>query len=162
MLSRILIEMEKPDCQLFHFLVQFLPLSIFIVALVFQTVPKGRSSPLSVLILSDTGVHRTRIAVITTAIGYYEKRTRMMTTQTVPVDYYCFTDSHAVANPGNWTMDYTPYHLLGFSRLDTGNFRNSFVRNRNPYMVYKFSKTQFYHFPCLRGYDMIVWTDMTW
>jgi hypothetical protein len=107
-------------------------------------------------------IPRFRSAVITTAIGNYERKTKVMMTQTFPVEYYCFTDCHLLSNPGNWTIDFTPYHLLGLSRLDNGNFPNSLVRNQNPYMVYKFYKTQFYRFPCLQRYDMIVWTDMTW
>jgi hypothetical protein len=118
--------------------------------------------PAHMATLGSAFPHQIKIAVITAAIGNYEKRTKIMIRQTVPVDYYCFTDSHSLENPGNWTMDFRPYHLLGLSRLDTGNFRNSFVRNHHPYMVYKFYKTQFYHFPCMRGYKMIVWTDMTW
>jgi hypothetical protein len=84
-----------------------------------------------------------------------------MMPQTVPADYFCFTDNHKLKNLGNWMLDFTPYEKLGLSAVDTGNFRNSVGKNSHPYMRYKFIKTQFYHFPCLRGYEMIVWVDMT-
>jgi hypothetical protein len=84
-----------------------------------------------------------------------------MMTQTLPADFICFTDKRDLLNPGDWILDYTPYDKLNLSSLDTDNFHNSFTRNTTPYMRYKFYKMQFYRIPRLRGYDMIVWIDMT-
>jgi hypothetical protein len=101
------------------------------------------------------------IAVITTSIGKYEKRTKCHTQQTVPVDYYCFTDNPDLENPGNLILDYTSYYHMNMSKIDTGQYWNSRVRNSHTYMIHKFYKMQFHLIPRLRPYKMIFWLDMT-
>jgi hypothetical protein len=126
------------------------------------TLPKFSSIPW----IPETMVHMDsrrypKIAIITAAIGKYEKRTKGHVQQTIYADYYCFTDNHELQNSGNWTLDHTPYHIMNLSQIDNGGYRNSRGRNTHPYMVHKFYKMQFHHIPRLYPYDMIVWTDMT-
>jgi hypothetical protein len=102
-----------------------------------------------------------KIAIITTAIGKSEKRTKCHVQQTIDADYYCFSDNQELQNPGNWTLDYAPYHIMNLSKIDNGNYRNSLGRNTHTYMVHKFSKMQFHRIPRLRSYNMILWMDMT-
>jgi hypothetical protein len=104
---------------------------------------------------------RPAIAVITASIGEYERRTKCHTRQTFSADYYCFTDSHDLENPGNLTLDYTPYDLMNISQIDNGAYRNSRVRNTHTYMISRFYKAQFHRIPRLRQYHMILWVDMT-
>jgi hypothetical protein len=46
------------------------------------------------------------------------------------------------------------------STVDTGGMRNSLFRINHPRMLSKYYKTQFFRFPRLRNYDIIVWIDM--
>jgi hypothetical protein len=78
-----------------------------------------------------------------------------------PPDYICFMDNATLANSGNWTFGANRYDIILLSLLDTGTFTNLQAKNHHPYMIYKFWKTQFYRFPRLQSYNMIVWIDMT-
>jgi hypothetical protein len=111
--------------------------------------------------ISINQLREVKIAVITTAIGKSEKSTKVNVPQTLPAHYYCFTDNSELRNAGNWTMDYTPYHLSNLSKIDTGNYRNSRIRNSHTYMLHKFYKMQFHLIPRLQRYEMIVWMDIT-
>jgi hypothetical protein len=101
------------------------------------------------------------VAAITASFGNYEKSTKINVVQTIGVDYYCFTDNHNLRTSGNWIIDFTPYHLLNLSAIDTGYYPNSRSRNQHTYMTYRFYKMQFYLIPRLYVYDMIIWMDMT-
>jgi hypothetical protein len=102
-----------------------------------------------------------KIAVITAAIGKYEKRTKRHVQQKISVDYYWFTDNQELQNPGNWTLGYTAHHLMNISKIGHGSYRDSRGRNTHLYMVHKFHKMQFHHIPRLCSADVILWTDMT-
>jgi hypothetical protein len=150
-------------------LIQLVVLFLFVVVLQLwvHVKPSANTQKCSVIQCSPETVvlvvlrHHPKIAVITTAIGKYEKRTKNNIRQTLQADYYCFTDSQELQNPGNWTLDYTAYHLMNFTNIDNGNYRNSRCRNTHTYMVHKFYKMQFHHIPRLHSYDMILWMDMT-
>jgi hypothetical protein len=101
-----------------------------------------------------------KIAVISASIGERGGLARANVAQTFPADFILFTDNAQIANPGNWTIDVTPYHIVIPSALDNGSYVNSLARNNHPYMLYKYYKMQFHHFPRLFEYDMIVWIDI--
>jgi hypothetical protein len=102
-----------------------------------------------------------RVAVITAALGNSERTTKLHVPQTLPADFFCFTDYRELINTGNWTLDFTPYDRMNLTELDNGQWPNSRSKNNHPYMTYKFYKMQFHRIPCLSGYDLIVWIDMT-
>lgn len=103
----------------------------------------------------------TRVAVITSAMGDFERSTKPYATQTIPVDYYCFTNHRGLINRAGWRLIFTPYDSMNVSDVDQGQWVNSRSKNDHPYMVYKFYKMQFHRIPILSRYDLIVWIDMT-
>jgi hypothetical protein len=102
-----------------------------------------------------------RAAVITAAYGDFERSTKAHAAQTMPVDFFCFTNYHGLHNTGNWMLVFAPYHALNVSTIDQGQWVNSRAKNTHPYMTSKFYKTQFHRIPFLARYEMIIWIDMT-
>ena len=66
-----------------------------------------------------------KICFITAVYGSYELSCKKFAPQTVNTDFICFTDNPNIISNG-WIIDTTPYHILNRSKLDTGEYVNSF------------------------------------
>jgi hypothetical protein len=82
--------------------------------------------------------HLPRVAIISAVIGTYEKTAKPFPKQTIPTDFIMFTNNPKLINSGNWTIDHTPYHITQSSSLDTGQFINSFSKNRHTFNIAKY------------------------
>ena len=104
-----------------------------------------------------------RIAFVTAIIGHYESKYPFVPPQSVPTDFYCFRGGEAVADSDSrWIVDNYPYHLDPLYQQaagDNGTRWNSYTNNQHSFMVAKFYKMNFYLFPRLKKYDVIVWID---
>ena len=112
---------------------------------------------------SSSAAPTVRIAVITAIFGGYEKTCKHYAFQSVPVDFFCFTDDPTLHCPG-WTVVTKPYHKLALIdeiKLNASRELNSLHQNQHPFNIAKFYKTSFHKIPILWGYDAIVWVDGT-
>lgn len=103
-----------------------------------------------------------RVAYITALYGTYESSPKPFAKQSIPSDFYCFTDLPETAfsiNDNGWIIDRTPYHRLISLPYDSPDLLNSLTKNLHPMNVAKFYKTAFYLIPRLQRYEFIVWLD---
>jgi hypothetical protein len=103
-----------------------------------------------------------RVAYITALYGTYESSPKPFAKQSVPSDFYCFTDLPELTsspNANGWIIDRTPYHQNIPLPYDSPELLNSLSKNLHPMNVAKFYKTAFYHIPRLKSYEFIVWLD---
>ena len=97
-----------------------------------------------------------RVAIISAVYGGYDNPATHVT-QSIPVDFYFFTDV-TVDAPG-YVVDQRKYHYALRSQMDTKELNNSYELNNHTFNQAKFYKQQFYRIPCLQNYDYIVWID---
>jgi hypothetical protein len=103
-----------------------------------------------------------RVAYVTALYGVYESSPKPFAKQSIPSDFYCFTDlpeRTTSANANGWIIDRTPYHQLISLPYDSPDLLNSLTKNLHPMNVAKFYKAAFYLIPRLQRYEFIVWLD---
>jgi len=96
------------------------------------------------------------VAVISAVYGGYDSPATHVP-QSIPVDFFFFTDSDAHA-PG-YTIDKRKYHYEFRHENDTKALNNSYELNNHTFNQAKFYKQQFHRIPCLKKYDFIIWLD---
>jgi hypothetical protein len=102
-----------------------------------------------------------RVAFITSIYGGYESTVKPFARQTIPADFFCFTDFSESMPSNGWIIDRTPYHQTIPLPYDSPNNVNSFTLNSHPFNICKFYKTAFHLIPRLQKYDLVVWLDGT-
>lgn len=100
-----------------------------------------------------------KVAYITAMFGAYEMRLKPIHKQTMASDAFCFTDNIQLQPSVGWTIITDPYHETHPSKLDNGQYYNSFAKNKHPFNIAKYYKENFQNIPILRKYDVIVWID---
>lgn len=101
-----------------------------------------------------------KICFITAIYGNYELSCKKFVNQTVPTDFYCFTDNPNIESNG-WIIITQPYHLEFKSNMDNDIYVNSLKNNKHTFNIAKYYKQSFKNIPFLQEYDVVVWLDGT-
>jgi hypothetical protein len=118
-----------------------------------------------------------RVAVITAVYGDYEKSCKPFVRQTIPTDFFCFTDNPQILKNSQrhsesqrrmirngWIVDSTPYHLQDLQyevENQLLNDTNAYHNNQHPFNIAKYYKTNFHRIAILQDYDVVIWIDGT-
>jgi hypothetical protein len=104
-----------------------------------------------------------KVAVITAIYGNYEFSAKSFARQSIPTDFYVFTDREDLIAPG-WIIDTFPYYLESLKQeLETNQHEeiNAYFSNQHPFNIAKYFKQSFHRIPLLQAYDSIIWIDGT-
>lgn len=105
-----------------------------------------------------------KVAVITAIFSSYEATAKWYARQSIPTDFFVFTDRVDLPAPG-WVIVTTPYHVYGFEdevkNATLRSQRNALHRHPHPFNIAKFYKMQFHRIPLLKDYDIVIWVDGT-
>ena len=102
---------------------------------------------------------KAKICFITAIYGNYEASCKKYVKQSVPTDFFCFTDNEKIENNG-WKIITFPYHLNN-NPNDKSHYHNSFNNNKHTFNIAKYYKQSFNNIPILKDYDVVVWVDGT-
>lgn len=100
-----------------------------------------------------------KVVYITAIFGEYETRLKQIHNQTLKSDWICFSNNTLLISSYGWEVDYTPYHEIYPSLLDSGNYYNSLTKNKHPFNIAKYYKENFQNIPRLKSYEIVVWID---
>lgn len=109
------------------------------------------------LVFASLCLSNTKVAFVTSLYGHYEKALKKPAIQTIPADFYAFSDRDDLEGTG-WNVVNTPYHLY-YSSIR--QYHNSVFRNKHNFNTAKFYKTQFHRIPLIQRYDVVIWCDAT-
>lgn len=103
-----------------------------------------------------------RIAFVSAIIGGYERTTKPVANQTVPVDCIVYSDRADLETHGIWRIIDTERYRLGINATDASPaYNNSLSNNTHTFNRAKFFKLNLHRLPELAQYDIVVWLDGT-
>ena len=105
-----------------------------------------------------------RVAFVTCVTGRYEATLKEPVAQTVPCDFYAFTDKPGAIKTDEgsvWKIRSTSAHVDDERFNDRAKYRNALGNNSHPFNVAKFYKCSMDRIPELAPYDVLVWLDGT-
>lgn len=106
-------------------------------------------------------LHNISVAVITGVFGKFERKLKPVLPQTIPADYYVFTNRADLEPREPWVIDARPYHSWStlLPSFYSPSFVNSWENHDHPHNIAKYYKMQFQRLPQLQKYDVIIWID---
>ena len=111
-------------------------------------------------IIGEISASKNNVAYISAILGNYEKTSKPLANQTIPISKFLFTDNPNLINLNKWQIINIKNQSF-YSPLDNPSFVNSKTNNHHTFNLAKYFKEQFYRIPQLQNYDIIVWLDGT-
>jgi hypothetical protein len=103
-----------------------------------------------------------KVAVVTAIVGNYEATCKPVAEQSIPADFYVYTNNPNITTHGIWKIiDIEPYRF-GLNDSDRDRtFKNSLFNNNHSFNRAKFVKLNLHRLPELKDYDIVIWLDGT-